>query len=161
MIQPCQCLFHFRRSGKNRNPFVCQVDSVRLIRSCNRLRTPRRNPFVCQVDSVDGGQCWIIGGGPSMSQSLRMSGRFSPGRKHGGYQMYLSRNPFVCQVDSVKGNLKTYCLGHDWCRNPFVCQVDSVMEERAMDWMVKTRESQSLRMSGRFSLSWVSSQNGN
>ncbi len=62
----------------------------------------------------------------SGSQSLRMSGRFSP------TEVSYSRS-------SVGG------------RNPFVCQVDSVHNQHGANNSLVGRQSQSLRMSGRFS----------
>ncbi len=89
------------------------------------------------------------------SQSLRMSGRFSPNF----YTTYPpspgGRNPFVCQVDSVFGSFGRKGSGVP-CRNPFVCQVDSVIEDLRIECEVLRAKSQSLRMSGRFSLSGLS-----
>jgi len=61
-----------------------------------------------------------------------------------------SRNPFVCQVVSDPLMPKREHGKEGKSRNPFVCQVVSDARRRRMGCKGQRRQSQSLRMSGRF-----------
>ena len=111
-----------------RNPFVCQVDSVRLLRRwAGEIRGCQgRNPFVCQVDSV------II---------AFVDINF----------FYVGRNPFVCQVDSVQTTAAK--IGKLGIGVAIPSYVRSIQSQTLDEWIDRRKRvvSQSLRMSGRFS----------